>query len=381
MHAFVYSDEYQRYDYGPQHPLKLRRLKLTHDLISSYGLLERDDVSLLRSEPAHPEEAMVFHSPDYLAFLDEADRGAAAEIDASRAALFNLGFGDNPLFPGVYRWALLCVGASLQAARLLAAGSARVAFNICGGMHHAMPHYASGFCYLNDPVIAILELRRHGLRVAYLDLDAHHGDGVEYAFRSSAEVLTISLHESGQYLFPGGGHETDIGSGAGKGYAINVPLYPESDDTLFLRAFSEVAEPLIERFKPDVLVTQLGVDTFRTDPLAHLNLTTEGFTEVLRHLPRLAPRWLALGGGGYNVFNVARAWTLAWAVMLGVEPDDAIPARFLAGLPGEEAARLKRLRDAPFSLPGAHAQVPAKHLARVIRWIRETVFPLHGLRP
>lgn len=382
MYAFTYSDEYQEFDYGPSHPVNLRRLKLAYELMDAYGLFDGDDVSLVGAEAASETEALTFHSPHYLAFLrraDEAENPGADPPDPADAKRYNLGEDDNPLFPGVYRWGLLCVGATLEAARRLADGSARIAFNICGGMHHALPSHASGFCYLNDPVIAIRYFQRRGYRVAYVDLDVHHGDGVEFAFRARPDVLTISVHESGQYLFPGTGDESEIGEGEGRGYALNVPLLPESDDTLLRRAFEEIAAPLIEAFKPDVLVSQLGVDSFRSDPLADLNVTTNGFMDVVQRLRGLSPRWLALGGGGYDIFNVARAWTLAWGCMIGAHPPDEAPQSFLRALPPREAERCRRLRDAPFTLPPDEAAAPTQHLDRVIRSLREQVFPIHGL--
>jgi acetoin utilization protein AcuC len=193
-------------------------------------------------------------------------------------------------------------------------------------------------------VLAILLLLRRGRRVAYIDIDAHHGDGVQAAFYHTDRVLTISLHETGRTLFPGTGFGYETGEGPGRGFSVNVPLPPEAGDELFVRAFSERVPREIGRFKPDVIVSQLGVDTFRDDPLAHLNVTTNGFSAVVEMIRSLAPKWVALGGGGYDVTAVARAWTIAWAIMNRVEPPEEIPAGFLdrhrgAGFPDN------RLRD------------------------------------
>ncbi|NTW57797.1 MAG: acetoin utilization protein AcuC [Nitrospirae bacterium] len=339
--AYLYSDAFHRFDYGASHPLKTFRLKLTHELIKACGLLAPDDPRVIVPAPAKRDDLLAFHSPEYIDMLEASNSGKAIP----GAAAFGLGYGDNPVFPGMFDWSLLVAGASLKAADLVESGEARTAFNISGGLHHALPSRASGFCYINDPVLAIMLLLARGRRVAYIDIDAHHGDGVQAAFYDTDRVLTISLHETGRSLFPGTGFEQETGEGAGKGYSVNVPLPPEAGDELFVRAFTEAVPQRIERFRPDVIVSQLGVDTFRSDPLAHLNVTTEGFCTVVGMIKSLAPKWIALGGGGYDVANVARAWTLAWAIMNDVQAPDDIPQSFLrqfsgAGFPD------RRLRDA-----------------------------------
>jgi acetoin utilization protein AcuC len=338
--AYLYSDAFHRFDYGASHPLKTFRLKLTHELIKACGLLDPDDPRVIVPAPAKREDLLAFHSPQYIDMLETSNSGKAIP----GAAAFGLGSGDNPVFPGMFDWSLLVAGASLKAADLVDSGEARIAFNISGGLHHAFPSRASGFCYINDPVLAIMLLLARGRRVTYIDIDAHHGDGVQAAFYDTDKVLTISLHETGRTLFPGTGFEQETGEGVGKGYSVNVPLPPEAGDELFVRAFTEAVPQRIERFRPDVIVSQLGVDTFWRDPLAHLNVTTEGFCTVVGMIKSLAPKWVALGGGGYDVANVARAWTLAWAIMNDVQAPDDIPQSFLrqfsgAGFPDS------RLRD------------------------------------
>src|SRR5208337_3210667 len=196
-------------------------------------------------------------------------------------------------------------------------------------LHHAGRMRAAGFCYINDIDIAIADLVRKGRRIAYIDIDVHHGDGVQEAFYGTDRVLTISLHESGETLFPGTGFETEIGEGEGRGYSVNIPMPPSSDDELFVYAFDEVVPSLLKKFKPDIVVSQLGVDSFITDPLTHLKYTTNGFCEVVGKIKELSPRWIALGGGGYDVTNVAKAWTLAWAIMNEVDLPNALPEAFL----------------------------------------------------
>jgi acetoin utilization protein AcuC len=222
----------------------------------------------------------------------------------------------------------LKAGASLQAARMVASGEVDVAFSYAGGLHHAMAGYASGFCVFNDAAVAIRWLAKQGARVLYVDVDAHHGDGVQAAFYNSDQVMTISLHETGQYLFPGTGFVNEIGEGAGRGYSANVPLLPYTDDAAYLAAFDAVVPPLTEQFDPDVLVTQLGIDTHYQDPLTHLALTTHGYAAAVRAFHEMGLPWVALGGGGYNVRTVARAWTLAYGIMSEQHFPDEIPAPY-----------------------------------------------------
>ncbi len=318
--AFLYSEKFSDFSYGVDHPMRPLRLRLTYELIRGCGLLDLPGASVVRARRATDEELLLFHTHEYIRILKEADSGAVPEGGAA----FGLGYGDNPAFRGVFEWSSYSAGASVQAAGLVAGGKAEVAFNIAGGLHHVMPDRASGFCYLNDPVIAIKHLTGLGKRVAYVDIDAHHGDGVEAAFYSTDTVLTVSLHESGHYLFPGTGFPHNMGEGRGRGYAVNLPFPPGTGDTVFLRGFEEIVPPFIEAFRPDILVTQLGVDTFRTDPITHLNLTTNGFEAMVARFRSFGLPWVALGGGGYDMDNVKRAWTLAWAVMNGAEVPEGI---------------------------------------------------------
>jgi len=370
--AFVYSDAIARFDYGSRHPLKPFRLKLAYELIRACGLLGSPDPRVVEAAPAGRDELRTFHARDYLDVLAASNSGRPAP----GAERYGLGPGDNPVFPGMYDWSALIAGASLLAADLVDSGEVQVAFNIAGGLHHAMASRASGFCYINDPVLAIRRLVDRGRKVAYIDIDAHHGDGVQEAFSGTDRVLTVSLHESGRSLFPGTGFAHETGSGAGTGFSVNVPLPPETDDELFVHAFSVVIPPLIESFRPDIVVSQLGVDTFRTDPLAHLNVTTNGFCGMVSMIRDLSPKWVALGGGGYDIANVARAWTLAWAVMNDAVAPEVIPAAFLgqyagAGFPNN------RLRDVPYTIEGPQKDMMRKEVERVIAVVRENLQRRH----
>jgi acetoin utilization protein AcuC len=237
-----------------------------------------------------------------------------------------------------------------------------------------MKSRASGFCYVNDPVIGILRLLSRGKRVAYIDIDAHHGDGVQKAFNQTDQVLTISLHESGHTLFPGTGFEYENGEGRGEGYSVNLPFPPHTDDENYFWAFEEVVPPLIHAFQPDVVVTQLGVDTFYDDPLTNLSLSIFGYEKVVRRIKDLAPRWVALGGGGYNISNVARAWTLAWAVMNGIELKEQLPELYV-----KEAAKVgiyeKELRGGFKPTPNSGRDEIQKEVERVVNYLKQNVFP------
>ena len=372
--GFIYTDAYGDFDYGPTHPLKVIRLKLAYELIQAYGLLNLPHVHSIETQRANEEDLAIFHSRDYLDALRQVNAGGSGR----GLYQYGLGPGDNPIFEGLYDWSLWVTGASLQAADCVAKEGYDIAFSIGGGLHHAQSGRASGFCYINDAAVAISKLARQGRRIAYIDIDAHHGDGVQQAFYRTNRVLTISLHETGHTLFPGTGFEEETGEGEGEGYSVNLPLPPFTADDVYVWAFEEVVPPLVEAFKPDIVFTQLGVDAFTNDPLANLHLSIFGFEKVVRRLKGLASRWVALGGGGYDISNVARAWALAWAVMNDVELDEALPESYV-----DNSARLgvheKRLREG-FAGP-SETQDPGvrPEVERVVKYLKRNVFPkVHG---
>lgn len=367
--AFVYSERFGAYYYGVEHPMKPVRLRLTRELLEAMKLSHLPGSRIVQARQATESELLLFHTPEYLKVLREANNGM---IPVGGGA-HGLGYSDNPVFNGVFDWSALCAGASIVAAELVAEGAADIAFNISGGLHHAMPGRASGFCYINDAAVAIRHLVNLGKRVAYVDIDAHHGDGVEYAFYDTDKVLTISIHESGQWLFPGTGLVTDMGVGQGRGFAVNMPLPPSVGDELYLNVFESIVPPFIEEFQPDVLVTQLGVDSFETDPLTHLGLTTNGFERMVERFRSFGVPWVALGGGGYDLGNVARAWTLAWAIMNNKTAPDLIPPEFVRA--NGDIFRNGFLRDipiTPFTLRGEELSAVKEDL----RYLRSTVLPL-----
>lgn len=367
--AFIYTDAYMQYDYGSNHPLRIIRLKLAYELIKAYGLLNLSDIQFIPSKKANEEDLLSFHDKKYIEILKMVNSGKPVP----EAYHYGLGPGDNPIFSGLYDWSLWVTGATLQAVDFISSADGSIAFNIAGGLHHAHSSRASGFCYINDPVIGILKLLRMGKRVAYIDIDAHHGDGVQWAFYKTDQVLNISLHQTGYSLFPGTGFEYEIGEGKGEGYSVNIPLPPHTDDENYIWVFKEIVPPLVKGFNPDVVVTQLGVDTFYNDPLANLNLSIHGFERVVRIIKEISPKWVALGGGGYNIFNVAKAWTLCWAIMNEVELNEDLPEEYLREFSslGLEDRSLKGKRF----IAGQEMQKGIRReLEKIVEYIKNNVF-------
>ncbi|MGH2740088.1 MAG: acetoin utilization protein AcuC [Actinomycetota bacterium] len=363
---FVYSPEITAYDHGPQHPLKPVRVMLTRELCDAYGLLDGERATEVPTRIATDEELQLVHTSRYVDSVKRAGNGEPGDWWR-----FGFGPGDNPIFSGMHEASARVAGASLVAAEAVVSGRAEHSFNPAGGLHHAMPERASGFCVYDDPAIAIAWMLAQGIeRVAYVDVDVHHGDGPQFIFYEDPRVLTISIHESGRYLFPGTGFVDERGAGAGEGTVVNIPLPPSTADDAWLEAFREIVPPIVSGWNPQVLVTQLGCDTHYTDPLAHLSLTTRAYRETAKVLHGLAHeaaegRWLATGGGGYQWAKVVpRAWTIYVAEMTEVELPDRIPERWhlLASERAGEAAPDRLSEDAPPSRedPGAAASVLAE---------------------
>jgi acetoin utilization protein AcuC len=378
----IWDERYLAYDFG-DHPLNPVRLDLTIRLARELGVLDRLDVRA--PEPADEKQLLTIHAADYLAAV----RAASVDPDFNG---FGLGTGDDPVFPGMYDASALVAGGSAQAAQRVWSGEVEHAVNIAGGLHHAMRGYASGFCIFNDVVLAIRTLLAAGAKkVAYIDIDVHHGDGVQAAFYDDPRVLTISLHQDPRTLFPGTGLPTEIGVGEAEGTAVNVALPPGTDDAGWLRAFRAIVPGAVRAFAPDVLVTQCGCDTHHEDPLANLELTIDGQRTAIAALHTLAHevtggKWVAIGGGGYGVIRcVPRTWThlLAEATGRPVAPDTAVPAAWAAHL---------RSRGVRTELPTTMGERP---VPEVIPWTpggdgwldgaigatRRAVFPLLGLDP
>jgi acetoin utilization protein AcuC len=379
VHLVWYGDDAAMYDHGPQHPLRPARVLLTRRLIHDYGLVDGDQVVETSARDATDDELLLVHTERY---LDAVRRAGAGEPGPWWE--FGFGPGDNPIFPGMHEASARVAGASVNAAEAVLAGTAIHAFNPAGGLHHAMPERASGFCVYDDPAVAIAWLLQQGVeRVAYVDVDVHHGDGPAAIFAREPRVLTISIHQSGRTLFPGTGFVDEWGSGEAEGTKVNVPLNPYTGDHAWLRTFEEIVPPLVTAWRPEVLVTQLGCDTHHTDPLANLQLTTAAYRRTAAVLHQLAHdaaggRWVATGGGGYQWARVVpRAWTIYFAEMAGAAdtlPDD-LPGSWI-----EEAER-EAGHAVPHRLsePAIGDDRPNPAADAVIAEVKRKIFPFHGL--
>ena len=382
--ALVWDDALASYDFGEGHPLAPIRVELTVDLIREVGLLGAPDVLEVLPGAPDEEELLRLHRSDFV----KAVRRVSADPGIRADWAFGLGPGDNPVFGGMHDASLQVCAASREAARLVWEGEAAHAFNPAGGLHHAMPDRAAGFCVYNDPAVAIDWLLEHGAeRVCYVDVDVHHGDGVEVMFADDPRVLTVSLHESGRYLFPGTGFSEDIGGPGAPGSAANVPFHPGTTGDVWLDTFDEAVEPLIRAFAPDVLVTQLGCDTHATDPLAHLALTVDEFETIVGRLHRLSHevcerRWVAMGGGGYQLVSVVpRAWTMAFAEMTGAKLPVDVPMAWQERAGSRTGVRPPTaFTDGPLDVARnleAKARVAAEE---AVAGLRRLVLPHHGVR-
>lgn len=371
--VFLYSADLEAFGYPEDCPFNSRRAGLTRSTLLSLGLLGGADRGERAPEKASRTQLETFHSPRYLDAIQAAERG-----DLTAEALsMGLGMPDCPVFRGMYEYASLAAGATVTGARLILSGEAGIAFNPSGGYHHAGPDHAAGFCYFNDIVLGALALADAGKRVLFLDLDVHHGDGVQNAFYRRRDVMTISLHESGRTLFPGTGFENEIGEGEGSGYAVNVPLPVGTYDGAYERAFNEVALPLMNAYNPDVLIVELGMDALGGDPLAHLHLTNNAYAEILRTIRALGKPVLATGGGGYHVANTVRGWALCWSVLCGDEPEEMSAG--MGGVMLENRDWAGGLRDRTLLSDAGRRGAIDGDVREAIRRIRESVFPLHGL--
>jgi len=372
--AFLYSPEAEALSYPPDCPFKTQRAGCTRLRLKSLGLL--GDEKHFESAPrrASVAELKQFHTAHY---LEEIQRAAKGDLTVEG---LRMGFGepDTPVFKNMFECGAWACGAGFTAADLLLQGRADIAFNLLGGFHHAFPDRAAGFCYLNDVALACQKLADAGKRVLYLDVDAHHGDGVQAAFYGRKDVMTISLHESGKTLFPWGGFEDEIGEGAGYGFNVNVPLPAETYDEAFLTAFDSIAMPLADAFAPDVLVLELGLDILAGDPLTHLRMTNNVVVEIVERLLRLNCPMLVAGGGGYHVENTVRGWALAWRTFCG-EDDGCDFALGMGGVMLASTEWAGGLRDRALAVSAEQRRTVEPKLRSTIETVINNVFPLHGL--
>jgi acetoin utilization protein AcuC len=383
--ALAWDEKLTEYDFGPGHPLAPVRVELTIALARELGVLSLPSVAVLDPAPATDEELELVHDAAYIDAVRRAGRDGTADFS------YGLGTADDPVFPGMHEASALVAGATLAAARAVWRGEALHTANIAGGLHHAMRRSASGFCVYNDPAIAIKWLLANGTqRIAYVDVDVHHGDGVQAAFYDDPRVLTISLHEHPATLFPGTGLASENGTGDGVGYAVNVALPAGTGDAGWLRAFDAAVPPLLRAFRPEVLVSQHGCDSHRLDPLAHLELSVDGQRRAQLMLHDLAHelaggRWLLTGGGGYQLVQVVpRSWTHLLAVAAGSPADPwlEVPATWralAADRTGEIAPSRMTDGQAADYVPFAAGFDPADPVDASILRAREATFPWHGL--
>lgn len=320
--AYFYDDNMGNYHYGPGHPMKPHRLTLTHNLLLAYGLYRKMDV--YRPHKCTIDEMSLFHSDDYVNFLSRVNPDIAKEF-VPQMQKFNVGeYTDCPIFDGLYDFCSLYTGATLDSALKLNHGLADICVNWSGGLHHAKKSEASGFCYINDIVLGILELLKYHPRVLYIDIDIHHGDGVEEAFYTTDRVMTVSFHKFGDF-FPGTGDITDVGVKRGKYYSLNFPLKEGVDDRSYEKTFKPVITKVMETFKPGAIVLQCGADSLCHDRLGCFNLTLKGHAECVKFVKSFGVPTMVLGGGGYTIRNVARCWTYETAVLLEEDVSDTIP--------------------------------------------------------
>ena len=385
------------YDFGPQHPLAPIRVKLTVELARAFGLLSLDEVTVVPASPATDAELQLVHDPDYIAVVKAAgamaSEIAAPTVGAATLLQHGLGTADDPVFGGMHEASALVAGATLAAAQAAWSGAALHGVSIAGGLHHAMRGNASGFCIYNDPAIAIAWLLEHGAeRVAYVDIDVHHGDGVQAAFWNDPRVLTISMHQHPATLFPGTGRPTETGGADADGAAVNIALPAGTKDAGWLRALHAIVPPLVRQFRPQILVTQHGCDTHWSDPLANLEITIDAQRAAHSALHALAHevadgRWLLTGGGGYQLVQVVpRTWTHLLAEACGhpIQPDSPTPAvwREYVGWVAAEPAPELMTEGADAAYPDFESGYdPADPVDQAIIATRNAVFPMHGLFP
>jgi acetoin utilization protein AcuC len=384
--TLVWDERLTGYDFGPGHPLAPVRVELTIALARELGVLARPAVTVVTPVvPAGQDELELVHDPGYIAAVRAAGR------DGLPNGRYGLGTPDNPVFAGMHEASALVAGATLAAARAVWRGETGHGANIAGGLHHAMRRAASGFCVYNDPAIAIAWMLAQGAqRIAYVDLDVHHGDGVQAAFYDDPRVLTISLHEHPATLFPGTGLASESGAGDGLGYAVNVALPAGTGDAGWLRAFDAVVPPLLRAFKPEVLVSQHGCDSHRLDPLANLELSVDAQRRAQLMVHDLAHevaggRWLLTGGGGYELVQVVpRTWTHLLAVASGdpIDPARLVPPGWRA-LAAERAGEYGpgRMTDGASAefIPVSSGVDPADRVDATIMNTCRAVFARHGL--
>ena len=386
--AVIWDDAMTRYDFGRGHPFAPVRVRLAMELVKAFGLLDNAEVEVVAPTPADLDALLAVHDAAYV----DAVRNCSDDVGGMDVA-YGLGTDDNPVFKDMHDATALIVGGTVEAARRVWTGQQIHAINLAGGLHHAMPSNASGFCVYNDLAVAIKWLLDNGAeRVAYVDVDVHHGDGVEKAFWDDPRVLTISLHESGATQFPGTGWPGDVGGPNASTTKVNCALPSGVGDDKWLRAFDAIVPPLLREFAPDVLVSQHGCDTHSEDPLGHLTMSIDGQRAVAAGLHELAHeyahgRWVTTGGGGYSIVDVVpRAWThlVAEVINKSIVATALVPEAWRARaleLTGITAPLTMGDGTAPSPRPWSSGHDPDDPVDAAIMATRLAVFPSHGLDP
>jgi len=320
--SYFYNPDVGNFHYGPNHPMKPHRLALTHNLVLHYGLYKK--MRCYKPRPATLEDLLRFHSPDYVSFLANVTPERLSSYDEVSLRRFNIG-DDCPIFDGLYDFCSLYAGGSIEAAVKLNNGLCDIAVNWSGGLHHARRDEASGFCYVNDIVLAVLELLKYHPRILYIDIDIHHGDAVQEAFYVTDRVMTVSFHKYGNNFFPGTGDISEIGARMGKYYSLNVPLQDGIDDINYHYIFKPIIQNVVETYRPTAIVLQCGADSLGSDRLGCFNLSLKGHGECVSYVQTFGLPTLVLGGGGYTIKNVARCWTYETSLVLNEEISNELP--------------------------------------------------------
>lgn len=368
--TYFYDPEVGNFHYGNNHPMKPQRIAVTHCLVLNYGLHKY--MNVYRPYQANFNDMCRFHSEEYVDFLFHVTPSNQNKF-AKVISQFNVG-DDCPVFEGLYEFCSRYAGASLQGAVQLNDKVADIAINWAGGLHHAKKFEASGFCYVNDIVLGILELLKYHPRVLYIDIDIHHGDGVQEAFYLTDRVMTVSFHKYGNYFFPGTGDMYEIGSESGRHFAVNVPLKDGIDDANYAFVFKPIIADIVQHYQPTAIVLQCGADSLSADRLGCFNLSFDGHGECVRYVKELGLPLLVLGGGGYTLRNVARCWTYETSLLVEQEISNELPMMEYIEYFGPDFTLLsdKPGNDSP------HNANSKTYLENIIKYTQENLRNLEG---
>jgi len=326
MCKVIYHPEYSKYNLVENHPFSPVRIQMVLDLLAELGI----EINYIQPQKLKPDDLIEIHDKEYIQIVEAISRGE----DVPDIETYGLGTQDNPVVKGMAEGARLQAGGTVLGARLLIDGKANKVMQMGGGFHHAHYNFAAGFCIYNDLALAINEMIKNDWHIAYLDLDVHHGDGVQELFYADGRVMTISVHESGEYIFPGTGWQHELGKGMGRSLKLNLPLEPFTEGDSYLEVLDNVVQPALQWFRPDALVVQAGADTHFSDPLADMMLTTQDFEKIYNKVIDFANKFtkgriLVTLGGGYSLFATARIWTLLYLILNSIDIPDKLPEKWL----------------------------------------------------